>query len=108
MGRAQPAGVPVDPAPGTRNATRAWNGLQGVVARRQIHALNAASCTRIFADEKSGKDAEREELKKALDYRRDGERSSSRRWTGSAAPFKTSSRSCRLPRNVSDRAVQVP
>jgi hypothetical protein len=35
---------------------------------RQTLALEAAGCIRIFADKKSGKDADREELTKALDY----------------------------------------
>ncbi|MET9073816.1 recombinase family protein [Streptomyces sp. NPDC004232] len=37
---------------------------------RQIAALEAAGCQRIFSDKKSGKNAEREELQKALDYLR--------------------------------------
>ncbi|MFF3324986.1 recombinase family protein [Streptomyces sp. NPDC002889] len=37
---------------------------------RQIAALKAAGCERIFSDKKSGKNAEREELKYALDYLR--------------------------------------
>lgn len=37
---------------------------------RQIAALEAAGCERIFSDKKSGKDTEREELWKALDYAR--------------------------------------
>ncbi|MEV6696210.1 recombinase family protein [Streptomyces sp. NPDC051453] len=37
---------------------------------RQIAALEAAGCERIFSDKKSGKDTEREELWKALDYLR--------------------------------------
>src|SRR5262249_46906861 len=40
---------------------------------RQTTALNAAGCIRIFADKKSGKNAEREELAKALDYVRPGD-----------------------------------
>lgn len=40
---------------------------------RQVHALEKAGCTRIFADKKSGKNAEREELWKALDYMRPGD-----------------------------------
>ncbi|MEU8347684.1 recombinase family protein [Spirillospora sp. NPDC048832] len=40
---------------------------------RQMHALETAGCTRIFADKKSGKDAERAELWKALDYMRPGD-----------------------------------
>ncbi|MER5461689.1 recombinase family protein [Streptomyces sp. NPDC002668] len=37
---------------------------------RQIAALEVAGCERIFSDKKSGKNAEREELQKALDYLR--------------------------------------
>ncbi|MFG3158114.1 recombinase family protein [Streptomyces sp. NPDC048219] len=40
---------------------------------RQIAALEAANCARIFTDKKSGKNAEREELWKALDYARPGD-----------------------------------
>ncbi|MFE5586899.1 recombinase family protein [Kitasatospora sp. NPDC056531] len=40
---------------------------------RQIHALTEAGCIRIFADKKSGKNAEREELRKALDFLREGD-----------------------------------
>jgi DNA invertase Pin-like site-specific DNA recombinase len=40
---------------------------------RQVKALEAAGCIRIFADKKSGKNAEREELRKALDYLRPGD-----------------------------------
>lgn len=40
---------------------------------RQIAALNAASCAKIFADKKSGKTAEREELWSALEYVRPGD-----------------------------------
>ena len=43
---------------------------QGQLLDRQIAALEAAGCQRIFSDKKSGKNAEREELKKALDYLR--------------------------------------
>ncbi|WP_409469045.1 recombinase family protein [Streptomyces sp. HC307] len=37
---------------------------------RQIAALQSCGCQRIFSDKKSGKNAEREELQKALDYLR--------------------------------------
>ncbi|MCX4993423.1 recombinase family protein [Streptomyces sp. NBC_00568] len=37
---------------------------------RQLAALEAAGCQRIFSDKKSGKNAEREELQRALDYLR--------------------------------------
>jgi len=40
---------------------------------RQITALNDAGCIRVFADKKSGKNVEREELWKALDYCRPGD-----------------------------------
>ncbi|MEU9595027.1 recombinase family protein [Streptomyces sp. NPDC048193] len=40
---------------------------------RQVAALKAADCVRIFTDKKSGKNAEREELWKALDYARPGD-----------------------------------
>jgi DNA invertase Pin-like site-specific DNA recombinase len=40
---------------------------------RQFAALGAAGCIRVFADKKSGKNAEREELGKALDYVRPGD-----------------------------------
>ncbi|MFI6770723.1 recombinase family protein [Streptomyces sp. NPDC050355] len=46
---------------------------KGQLLDRQIHALNEAGCIRIFADKKSGKNAEREELWKALDYLREGD-----------------------------------
>lgn len=46
---------------------------KGQLLDRQIHALTEAGCIRIFADKKSGKNAEREELRKALDYLRQGD-----------------------------------
>ncbi|MGA5069184.1 recombinase family protein [Streptomyces exfoliatus] len=46
---------------------------KGQMLDRQIHALTEAGCIRIFADKKSGKHAEREELRKALDYLREGD-----------------------------------
>lgn len=46
---------------------------KGQLLDRQIAALEAAGCQRIFSDKKSGKNAEREELKKALDYLRPGD-----------------------------------
>lgn len=45
----------------------------GQLLDRQIAALTAAGCIRVFADKKSGKDAEREELRKGLDYLRPGD-----------------------------------
>ncbi|QER90578.1 recombinase family protein [Streptomyces tendae] len=46
---------------------------QGQLLDRQIHALTEAGCIRIFADKKSGRNAEREELRKTLDYLREGD-----------------------------------
>ncbi|MFJ1880671.1 recombinase family protein [Streptomyces sp. NPDC088137] len=46
---------------------------KGQLLNRQIHALTEARCIRIFSDKKSGKNAEREELWKALDYLREGD-----------------------------------
>jgi DNA invertase Pin-like site-specific DNA recombinase len=46
---------------------------KGQLLDRQIHALTETGCIRIFADKKSGKNAEREELAKALDYLREGD-----------------------------------
>ena len=40
---------------------------------RQITALTEAGCIRIFADKKSGTNVAREELRKALDYLREGD-----------------------------------
>jgi DNA invertase Pin-like site-specific DNA recombinase len=45
----------------------------GQLLDRQIAALAAAGCIRVFADKKSGKNVEREELWKALDYLRPGD-----------------------------------
>jgi DNA invertase Pin-like site-specific DNA recombinase len=46
---------------------------KGQLLDRQIAALEAAGCQRIFSDKKSGKNTEREELWKALDYSRGGD-----------------------------------
>ncbi|WP_405673302.1 recombinase family protein [Streptomyces sp. NBC_01530] len=46
---------------------------KGQLLDRQIAALETAGCQRIFSDKKSGKNAEREELQKALDYLRPGD-----------------------------------
>lgn len=45
----------------------------GQLLDRQLAALEAADCVRIFADKKSGKNIEREELAKAMDYLRLGD-----------------------------------
>lgn len=46
---------------------------KGQLLDRQIHALTEAGCIRIFSDKKSGKNAERQELWKALDFLREGD-----------------------------------
>ncbi|MEV7003303.1 recombinase family protein [Streptomyces sp. NPDC093982] len=46
---------------------------KGQLLDRQIASLSAADCVRVFADKKSGKNAEREELRKCLDYLRSGD-----------------------------------
>ncbi|WP_323179142.1 recombinase family protein [Streptomyces sp. NBC_00320] len=46
---------------------------KGQLLDRQIHTLTEAGCIRIFADKKSGKNAEREELWRALDFLREGD-----------------------------------
>lgn len=46
---------------------------KGQLLDRQITALENAGCARIFADKKSGRSAEREELRAALDYLRPGD-----------------------------------
>ncbi|MFF4290836.1 recombinase family protein [Streptomyces sp. NPDC001633] len=46
---------------------------KGQLLDRQIHALNEAGCIWVFADKKSGKNAEREELWAALDCLRPGD-----------------------------------
>ncbi|WP_327096091.1 recombinase family protein [Nocardia vinacea] len=46
---------------------------KGQLLDRQIAALTAAGCQRIFTDKKSGKNAEREELWACLDYLRPGD-----------------------------------
>lgn len=60
------------------NATGALIGYArvstaGQLLDRQLAALSAAGCLRIFADKKSGKNVERDELWKALDYLRVGD-----------------------------------
>lgn len=46
---------------------------KGQLLDRQIHARAEAGCFRIFSDRKSGKNAEREELRAVLDYLRPGD-----------------------------------
>ncbi|WP_324196485.1 recombinase family protein [Nocardia farcinica] len=45
----------------------------GQLLDRQLTALTAAGCERVFADKKSGKNTEREELRRCLDYLRTGD-----------------------------------
>lgn len=63
------------PVPAVRGALVGYARVspQGQLLDRQIHALTEAGCIRIFADKGSGKNAEREELRKALDYLREGD-----------------------------------
>ncbi|MBF6548831.1 recombinase family protein [Nocardia brasiliensis] len=46
---------------------------KGQLLDRQVAALTAAGCQRIFTDKKSGKNAEREELQACMDYLRPGD-----------------------------------
>ena len=62
-----------EPAPGGALVGYARVSTRDQKLDRQLDALNAAGCIRIFADKKSGKNAEREELWKALDYLRPGD-----------------------------------
>ena len=59
--------------PGGARVGYARVSTAGQLLDRQIAALTAAGCIRIFADKKSGRSAEREELVKALDYLRSGD-----------------------------------
>nr|WP_243655176.1 recombinase family protein [Nocardia alba] len=45
----------------------------GQLLDRQLAALTAAGCQKIFTDKKSGKDTEREELRRCLEYLRPGD-----------------------------------
>ncbi|MEV6102775.1 recombinase family protein [Nocardia sp. NPDC051981] len=45
----------------------------GQLLDRQLHVLTAVGCQKTFADKKSGKDTEREELAKCLEYMRAGD-----------------------------------
>lgn len=69
---------PLAPSPASGAGGGALVGYARVSTRdqkldRQLAALNSAGCIKIFADKKSGKNAEREELWAALDYLRPGD-----------------------------------
>ncbi|MFF0109597.1 recombinase family protein [Streptomyces hirsutus] len=67
---------PLDAFPANSSGARVGYGrvsTKGQLLDRQIAALTAAGCVRIFTDKKSGKNAEREELSKCLDYLRPGD-----------------------------------
>ena len=67
---------PLAPEPAIRTGALvgyARVSTKGQLLDRQMYALTQAGCIRIFADKKSGKNAEREELAKALDYLRAGD-----------------------------------
>lgn len=61
------------PTPAGAGVGYARVSTAGQLLDRQIAALTAAGCIRVFADRKSGKNIEREELWKALDYLRSGD-----------------------------------
>lgn len=46
---------------------------KGQILDRQIRALQDAGCQKVFSDKKSGKNVEREELSRCLDYMRPGD-----------------------------------
>lgn len=46
---------------------------KGQILDRQLHALQDAGCQKVFSDKKSGKNVEREELTRCLDYLRPGD-----------------------------------
>lgn len=65
--------TPVPSIPNGKLIGYARVSTKGQILDRQILALEAAGCARIYADKKSGKNAEREELWNALDYLREGD-----------------------------------
>ncbi|MFE4255520.1 recombinase family protein [Streptomyces sp. NPDC056910] len=70
------ADSPMETFPADASGARVGYGrvsTQGQLLDRQIAALEAAGCVRVFTDKKSGKNAEREELWKCLDYLRPGD-----------------------------------
>ncbi len=70
------ADAPLEAFPSTPSGARvgyARVSTKGQLLDRQIAALEAAGCARVFADKRSGKNAEREELWMCLDYLRPGD-----------------------------------
>jgi DNA invertase Pin-like site-specific DNA recombinase len=70
------ADSPLDAFPANSSGARvgyARVSTKGQLLDRQIAALEAADCLRVFADKKSGANAEREELWNCLDYLRPGD-----------------------------------
>ncbi len=70
------ADSPMESFPATPSGARVGYGrvsTKGQLLDRQIAALEAAGCSRVFTDKKSGKNAEREELWKCLGYLRPGD-----------------------------------
>ena len=67
---------PLEASPANLSGARVGYGrvsTKGQLLDRQIAALTAAGCVRVFTDKKSGKNADREELRKCLDYLRPGD-----------------------------------
>jgi hypothetical protein len=65
------ADSPLDAFPTNSSDARIGYGrvsTKGQLLDRQIAALEAVGCVRVFTDKTSGKNAEREELWKFLDY----------------------------------------
>ncbi|WP_328543493.1 MULTISPECIES: recombinase family protein [unclassified Streptomyces] len=67
---------PMETFPANASGARVGYGrvsTRGQLLDRQTAALEAAGCVQVFTDKKSGKNAEREELWKCLDYLRPGD-----------------------------------
>lgn len=70
------ADSPLEAFPANPSGARVGYGrvsTKGQLLDRQIAALEAAGCVRVFTDKRSGKNAERAELWKCLDYLRPGD-----------------------------------
>lgn len=101
------------PRPSPRRAGRARRVRPrldpGTAARSTGPRTHRSGCIRIFADKKSGKNAKREELRKASTTSARATPSSSPHSTGSAAPSTTSSRSspaCASAASASPRSTR--